>query len=135
MFAAEQGERACRIDIGSGLYAMAFPLAPVKEHALTSHRVRGAATGRAQLSVVIVGLLVQRAFDLPVVGKGVFKGGEGGLRDDITTAPVRGRVERAAEVGLAVVREVVRVTGPGRATRLDVLVVHAEGKKLSLIHI
>ena len=129
MLAAKQGKRAGGIDIEGVLYAMAFPLAPVEEHAITSDRVRHATTGGTQLSVMVVGLLGQAAFDFPVIGKTVFQGGEGRLDLNVTPAPVGGRVERAAEIGLGVVGEVVRVAGPRRAARLDVLVVHAEGKQ------
>ena len=129
MFTAEQAEGAAGIDVEGVLYAMAFPFAPVEEHAVPRDRVRLAAAGRGEQGVVVVGLLGEGAFDLPVIGKAVFQGGEGGLDLHVTPAPVGGRVERTAEIGLGVVRKVVGVAGPGRAARLDVLVVHAEGEQ------
>ena len=129
MFAAKQGKRAGRIDIEGVLDAMAFPLAPVEEHAVTRDRIWHPAAGRTQQGVVVVGLLGEGAFDFPVIGETVLQGGEGGLDLDVAAAPVGGRVERAAEVGFGVVGEVIRVAGPGRAARLDILVVHAEGEQ------
>ncbi|MNM89246.1 hypothetical protein D3C81_1014750 [compost metagenome] len=117
MLAASQGEGAGDVHVSGVLHAMTFPATPVQEHAFTGGTVRVAATGRGQASVVIGGFLVERGLERPVVGQGLFQGGEVGDVVEVATTPVGARVEVTREVGTAAVREVHRVAGPGRASR------------------
>ncbi|MNZ50040.1 hypothetical protein D3C78_678210 [compost metagenome] len=78
---------------------------------------------------MLVAHLVHADLDLPVVLQPVLQGAEHRIGLEIPAAPVGARVERAAEVELAVIAGVDGVARPGGATRLDVLVVESHGQQ------
>ncbi|MCY1410452.1 hypothetical protein D9M71_258210 [compost metagenome] len=126
VFAAEQAEWAGHVDIGGVLHPVAFPAAPIEEHAFTGDRVRVATTGRSQPGVMIGAHLVDAELERPVVGQCLVEGGEIGLAFEIPTTPVGTRIEGTGKVGARAIGKIHGITGPGRASGRGGLAVDTE---------